>query len=160
MNLALQIFSPIKTALVVIFALLMASCSSEPSDEAALKVAQNFITALEVRDANQAIDRLDEAAVLEVPYPLAAGENVYGSRKMWGKPLREYIHGIVKRNSHISFHERDIKTNILSCSKLRIVKSSYGGSITTLSPLRQHLAFPWRVYRRAFCLRSEGYVLI
>jgi len=104
MNLHLHIHPLIKTTWVVIFALLMASCSLEHSDDASLKVAQDFIAALEVRDANQAIERLDETAVLEVPYPLAEGENIYGSRKMWGEPLREYIHGIVQRNSRISFN--------------------------------------------------------
>ena len=55
MNLHLHILPLIKITLVVIFALLMASCSSEHTDDASLKVAQDFIAALEVRNANQAI---------------------------------------------------------------------------------------------------------
>jgi len=59
-----------------------------------------------IRDANQALQLLDEKAVLEMPFPLAAGENAFGTRKMWGAPLRTYVKGIVQRNSSIAFQNK------------------------------------------------------
>ncbi len=68
-----------------------------------LETSQAFLAALTDRNAAAAIEMLDEEAVLEMPYPLAPGENRYGTRKMWGEALRTYVAGIVERNSQIGF---------------------------------------------------------
>lgn len=62
-----------------------------------------FIEAISARDAAATIALLAEDAVLEMPFPLAEGENAYGTRRMWGEPLRKYINGIMARNSSLSF---------------------------------------------------------
>ena len=71
-----------------------------------VQVAEAFISALSQRDADGALQLLDEKAVLEMPFPLAAGENKYGTRKMWGAPLRTYLNGIMQRNSSIAFKNK------------------------------------------------------
>ena len=69
-----------------------------------LSTAKAFIEALSQRNASDALLLLSEEAVLEMPYPLASGENQYGTRRMWGEPLRKYVNGITQRNSKISFN--------------------------------------------------------
>jgi ketosteroid isomerase-like protein len=83
-------------------------------------IAKAFINTLIMRDAAGAIHLLHEDAVLEMPYPLAAGENKYGTRRMWGEPLRIYVNGVVERNSKIAFdnmvwYETGGDTVILEC---------------------------------------------
>ena len=74
------------------------------SQAQSLHTAKAFITALSQRNADGALQLLSDEAVLEMPYPLATGENAYGTRKMWGDALRQYVAGIIERNSKISFN--------------------------------------------------------
>ena len=74
------------------------------SQSQSLDTAKAFIAALSKRNADGALHLLSDEAVLEMPYPLAAGENAYGTRKMWGDALRQYVAGINERNSKISFN--------------------------------------------------------
>jgi uncharacterized protein len=87
---------------VAIFVLVIPNLSLAGQDSA-LDTAKSFITALSSRDADKALLLLADEAILEMPYPLAAGENKYGTRKMWGDPLRQYVRGITARNSQIAF---------------------------------------------------------
>jgi ketosteroid isomerase-like protein len=79
------------------------SYSSTASQATSLNTAKAFIAALSERDAESALLLLSQGAVLEMPYPLASGENKYGTRRMWGDALRQYVAGITERNSQISF---------------------------------------------------------
>jgi hypothetical protein len=47
-----------------------------------LATAHAFIAALSDRNADNALMLLSDEAVLELPYPLASGENKYGN-KLW-----------------------------------------------------------------------------
>jgi len=87
-------------AVVLLFLLSSLSMAGENN---ALETAKAFIAALSDRNADNALMLLDDEAVLEMPYPLANGENKYGTRRMWGDPLRKYVKGITERNSKISF---------------------------------------------------------
>lgn len=74
--------------------------------ENALNTAKSFIASFERRDADTALSLLSEDAVLEMPFPLVSGEGSYGTRKIMGEPLRQYISGIPIRNSKIAFHNK------------------------------------------------------
>ena len=96
----------------------LASTGAYAKEPQAIDVAKSFIDALSNRDADSAIELLHPDAILEMPYPLAAGENKYGTRRMWGEPLRMYVGGIIERNSKIAFnnmtwHETTSGTAIL-----------------------------------------------
>ena len=82
------------------------SSSSVAGQDKALETAKAFIAALSDRDADNALMLLSDEAVLEMPYPLASGENKYGTRRMWGDPLRKYVRGITERNAQIAFRNR------------------------------------------------------
>ena len=68
-----------------------------------MHTAKAFIAALSQRDADTALLLLSDKAILEMPFPLAAGENTYGTKRMWGDPLRDYGKGIMQRNSELAF---------------------------------------------------------
>jgi len=87
-------------------AALLALFASAPmaSQEEPIHTAKAFISALSQRDANSALLLLSEEAILEMPFPLASGENKYGTQRMWGDPLRQYVTGIMQRNSQIAFN--------------------------------------------------------
>ena len=87
-------------AVVLVFLL---SNSSMAGQDNALETAKAFIAALSDRNADNALMLLSDEAVLEMPYPLASGENKYGTQRMWGDPLRKYVRGITERNSTIAF---------------------------------------------------------
>lgn len=87
-------------AVVLVFLL---SNSSMAGQDNALETAKAFIAALSDRNADNALMLLSDEAVLEMPYPLASGENKYGTQRMWGDPLRNYVKGITERNSTIAF---------------------------------------------------------
>jgi ketosteroid isomerase-like protein len=84
--------------------LLFFSSASLANQENPLSTAKAFISALSQRDANSALLLLSETAILEMPFPLASGENKYGTQRMWGEPLRQYVTGITERNSQIAFN--------------------------------------------------------
>jgi ketosteroid isomerase-like protein len=88
-----------------IAALLLSFSSFLPANQDdSLDTAKAFISALSKRDANSALLLLSDGAILEMPFPLAGGENKYGTRRMWGEPLRQYVTGITERNSQIAFN--------------------------------------------------------
>ena len=91
--------------MAILLTVLLSSFSHATTQSPAqsLSTAKAFIEALSQRNANEALLLLSEEAVLEMPYPLASGENQYGTRKMWGEPLRKYVNGITQRNAKISF---------------------------------------------------------
>ena len=97
-------FSTLRLLLVIGLFLSPSGYASDQAAKQALETAQAFIAALTSRDGQAAVALLGEDAVLEMPYPLAEGENKYGSRKMWGEPLHNYVLGIVERNSQIAFN--------------------------------------------------------
>jgi ketosteroid isomerase-like protein len=92
-----------RIALLYVVVSTLASVPSFANDDSALLVAKEFILSLTERDAVKTLQLLSEDAILEMPFPLAAGENKYGTRKMWGDALRKYVKGITERNSHIAF---------------------------------------------------------
>lgn len=103
-------------------AALLAIYASAPraSQEDPMHTAKAFIAALSQRDADTALLLLSDKAILEMPFPLAAGENTYGTKRMWGDPLRDYVKGIMQRNSEIAFNNTvwrraDDGTVILEC---------------------------------------------
>ena len=94
--------NPFVKLFAVVFVFLLSNSSIAEQDNA-LETAKAFIAALSDRNAENAVMLLSDKAVLEMPYPLASGENKYGTRRMWGDALRQYIAGITERNSQISF---------------------------------------------------------
>jgi ketosteroid isomerase-like protein len=99
---------------------MLAPVTSLAEEAQPVAIAKAFIHALARRDAAGAINLLHDDAILEMPFPLSAGENKYGTRRMWGEPLRIYINGIVERNSKIAFnnmvwYETGSNTVILEC---------------------------------------------
>jgi ketosteroid isomerase-like protein len=87
-------------AVVLLFIL---SNSSMAGQNNGLETAKAFIAALSDLNADKALMLLSDEAVLEMPYPLASGENKYGTQRMWGDPLHKYVKGITQRNSSIAF---------------------------------------------------------
>ena len=64
---------------------LLASSKALATEAQSAEVAKSFIAALSNREAAQAMELLHPEAVLEMPYPLAPGENKDGTRRMWGE---------------------------------------------------------------------------
>jgi ketosteroid isomerase-like protein len=58
----------------------------------AVVVAQRLIDALERRDPDGVIALLHDDVVLELPYPILAGENTTGTRRQTGKAVHAYLH--------------------------------------------------------------------
>ena len=71
--------------------------------EEALAVAQNFIAALERRDTAALNALVHDDAVLEVPFPLAHGENTTGARRSQGAAIRAYLDDMKTRTSAVRF---------------------------------------------------------
>lgn len=92
------------TIFAIVASLLFFTSSTPANQDDSLSTAKAFLSALSKRDADSALLLLSEEAVLEMPYPLAGGENQYGARRMWGEPLRQYVTGITQRNSKIAFN--------------------------------------------------------
>ena len=84
--------------------LVMYAGAPRASQEEPMHTAKAFIAALSQRDADTALILLSDEAILEMPFPLASGENTYGAKRMWGDPLRHYVKGIMRRNSQIAFN--------------------------------------------------------
>ena len=59
--------------------------------EETLRVAQQLIDALEKRDADGVIALLHDDIVLELPFPLVAGENTTGTRRQVGEAVHAYV---------------------------------------------------------------------
>lgn len=120
----------LRFTLLFFLATVLAPLTSLAGEVQPVAIAKAFISALTNRDAAGAINLLHNDAVLEMPYPLATGENKYGTRKMWGEPLRIYVNGIVERNSKIAFnnmvwYETNDNTVILECDG-NLVRSKDG----------------------------------
>ena len=73
--------------------------------EEALSVAQSLIGALERRDVDALIALLADDILLEVPFPLAAGENTTGTRYQRGAAVRAYVQDVKARTSEIRFRD-------------------------------------------------------
>jgi ketosteroid isomerase-like protein len=91
---------------LVVFVFLLSNPSIAGQSNKALETAKAFIAALSERNADNALMLLSDEAILEMPYPLAIGENKYGTQRMWGNPLRKYVRGITERNSKIAFENK------------------------------------------------------
>ena len=121
--------SPLLTFCMAVLFVMYAS-ATHASQQDPMHTAKAFIAALSQRDADTALLLLSDKAVLEMPFPLASGENTYGTKRMWGDPLRHYVKGIMQRNSHIAFNntvwrQADDGAVILECDG-DLVRSSDG----------------------------------
>jgi ketosteroid isomerase-like protein len=134
--------------------IILASAASLAEETQPADIAKSFINSLTKRDAAAAIALLHDDAVLEMPYPLASGENKYGTHKMWGEPLRIYVKGIVERNSKIAFdnvvwYETDRDTVILEANG-DLVRSKdglrYQNKYLILFETRDGKVITWREY--------------
>jgi ketosteroid isomerase-like protein len=67
----------------------MQMAAAEPATR--LGVAQILIQALENRDPDGVIAQLHQDIVLELPYPLVAGENTTGTRRQSGAAVHAYL---------------------------------------------------------------------
>lgn len=68
-----------------------------------LAVAKRFIGALERLDTETLIAMLHEDILLEVVFPLVAGENTTGARRQAGPAVQDYIHEVKRRTRKIQF---------------------------------------------------------
>ena len=110
--------------------LVMYASTPHASQQDPMHTAKAFMAALSQRDADTALLLLSDKAILEMPFPLASGENAYGTKRMWGDPLRHYVKGIMQRNSQIAFNntvwrQADDGAVILECDG-DLVRSSDG----------------------------------
>jgi len=61
------------------------------NSEDALSVAKQLINALEKRDSEGVIALLHDDIVLELPFPILAGENTTGTRRQAGTAVHDYL---------------------------------------------------------------------
>jgi hypothetical protein len=69
----------------------------------ALELGRKIIAGLEAKDAEAIIAVLADDVVLEVPFPLVAGEDTTGSRRQRGAAVREYLYDSNRRTSEVRF---------------------------------------------------------
>lgn len=69
----------------------------------ALELGRKVIDGLENKDADAIIAVLHDDVVLEVPFPLVAGEDTTGSRRQRGEAVREYLYDSNRRTANVHF---------------------------------------------------------
>ena len=109
-----------------------------PAAESALAGGKAIVDALKRRDADAAIAALHDNIVLEVAFPLIAGENTTGSRRSVGAAVHNYLRDARDRTAKMRFHNEVWRT---TSDGLAIYSADGDHVLSDARPYRNHFLF-------------------
>jgi ketosteroid isomerase-like protein len=106
--------------------------------EQALTAGKALIEALKRRDADAAIALLHDDIVVEVAYPLIAGENTTGSRRSVGQAVHAYLRDARDRTLEMRFYNEVWRT---TNDGLAVYQAEGDHVLSDGRPYRNHFLF-------------------